>query len=168
MPAQDFESAAMLAGYFVAHGLWSVSEGAAFMPIVAHEGPEGRGFQKFTPEEGRRAAALRAEEWLTANPMGAERAVMVVDGFAELDGVGHDALIAYVVEYGPEMRSMHIVVPYRPKASEAGFAVHSPRFGDTRNIDREDLDEIGDFFFSGVVAHTAASPIWTASLDESV
>jgi hypothetical protein len=165
--ADDFELAAMLAGYFVAHGIWSVSEGARFAPMVAHEGPEGRGFQKFVGDDGG-TEARRAAEWLSANPMGAERAVMVVDGFAELDGVGRDALIAHVIEYGPELRSLHIVVPYRPKESDAGFAVHSPRFGGAENIDLSDLEQIGDAFFSGVVAHTAASPIWTANLDESV
>jgi hypothetical protein len=168
MSADDFESAAMLAGYFVAHGVWSISEGARFSPLVAHEGPEGRGFQKFVGEDDGRADALRAAEWLASNPTGAERAVMVVDGFAELDGVGHDALIAHVIEFGPLLRSLHIVVPYRPKKSDAGFAIHSPRFGGAENIELSDLAAIGDAFYAGVGAHSAASPIWTANLDESV
>jgi hypothetical protein len=163
----DFASAAALAGYFVAHSLWSVSDGAAVMPVVAHEGPEGRGFQKFASEEVG-GAARRAEEWLATNPSNAIHAVMVVDGFADFDGVRCDALIAHVIQYGPPRRSMHIVVPYRPKDSLQGFAVHSPRFGAAEGIQFEQLDALGDAFFSGVVSHTAASPIWTSHLDESV
>ena len=167
MAADEFANAAMLAGYFVAHGVWSVSDGASVIPMVAHEGPDGRGFQKFVGDEGG-GAARRAQEWLEDNPQGVARAVMVVDGFAELDGVRRDALIAHVIEYGPPRRSLHIVVPYRPPAADGGFAVHSPRFGAAENIEVADLDAVGDFFFSGVIAHTAASPIWTSHLDESV
>lgn len=158
----DFDDAARLAGYFVAHGMWSLSDGAMVSPMIAHEGAAGRGFQKFLD------GAQDAEEYLDSNPQGAERAVLVVDGFFELEGVRRDALIAHVIAYGPPRRSLHIVVPYRPANSDAGFAVHSPRFGNPENIAPERLDALGDAFFSGVVLHTAASPIWTSHLDESV
>jgi hypothetical protein len=158
----DFEDAARLAGYFVAHGMWSLSDGATVSPMIAHEGPGGRGFQKFLGDSD------TAEEYLEANPSGADRAVMIVDGYFEVEGVRRDALIARVVAYGPPRQSLHIVVPYRPARSDAGFAVHSPRFGNPENIDPVRLDALGDAFFSGVVLHTAASPIWTSHLDESV
>ena len=161
----DFNSAATLAGYFVAHGVWSVADGVACAPLVAYEGPDGRGFKKFDTDAG---AAGRAEEWLSANPQQADRAVMVVDGYAELDGIRHDALIARVVEYGPPCRTMHVVVPYRPAGSTEGFAVHSPRFGAAEGVAYEELDSLSEAFFAGVISHTAASPIWTSHLDESV
>lgn len=167
MDPEDFAAAAALAGYFVAHGLWSVSDGAPVIPMVAHEGDAGRGYQRFMAE-GAGAAALRAEEWLSENPPKACRAVMVVDGYAELDGVKRDALIAHVIEYGPPRRSLHIVLPYRPKDSDGGFAVHSPRFGAAEGLEAVDLEALGQAFFAGVGAHSAASGIWTEHLDESV
>lgn len=167
MDAEDFSAAAALAGYFVAHGLWSVSDGAAVIPMVAHEGETGRGYQRFLGEDAGQGAR-RAEEWMTENPHRASRAVMVVDGYAELDGVRRDALIAHVIEYGPPRRSLHIVLPYRRRDDEAGFAVHSPRFGGAEGLDQIDLDALGQAFFAGVGAHSAASEIWTEHLDESV
>ena len=158
----DFDDAARLAGYFVAHGMWSVSDGAVMSPLIAHEGPEGRAFQKFQGDTD------SAEEYLEANPANAIRAVMVVDGYFEIEGVRRDALIARVIAYGPPRQSLHLVAPPRPAGSDAAFAVHSPRFGNPENIDPERLDALGDAFFSGVVLHTAASPIWTSHLDESV
>lgn len=165
--SQDFAAAAALAGYFIAHGVWSVSDGAAVMPMVAHEGPDGRGFQKFVSDD-QGAGARQAEAWLQANPSNAERAVLVVDGFADLDGTRRDALIAHVIEYGPPRRSLHIVLPYRPRATDAGFAVHSPRFGAAEGLEDVDLEALGQAFFAGVGAHAAASSIWTDHLDESV
>jgi hypothetical protein len=164
---EDFSAAAALAGYFVAHGLWSVSDGAPVIPMVAHEGHAGRGYQRFLGD-GPGVAAQRAETWISENPDGVSRAVMVVDGYAELDGVRRDALIALVVEYGPPRRSLHIVLPYRRKDDVGGFAVHSPRFGGAEGLDAVDLEALGQAFFAGVGAHSAASEIWTDHLDESV
>jgi len=163
----DFSAAAALAGYFVAHGVWSISDGAQVVPMVAHEGTEGRGFQKFLSEDPG-ASARQAEAWLEGNPSNADRAVLVVDGFADLDGIRHDALIARVIEYGPPRRTLHIVLPYRPCRSDLGFAVHSPRFGGAEGMDGVDLESLGQAFFAGVGAHAAAAPIWTEHLDESV
>lgn len=167
MDSDDFAAAAALAGYFLAHGLWSVSDGAPVTPMVAHEGEAGRGYQKFMADEPL-AGARRAEEWLAENPQQASRAVMVLDGYAELDGVRRDALIAHVIEYGPPRQSLHIVLPYRRRDADGGFAVHSPRFGAPEGLERIDLDQLGKAFFAGVGAHSAASEIWTEHLDESV
>lgn len=163
----DFSSACTLAGYFVAHSLWSVSDGCVVLPMIAHEGPCGRGFQRFFGND-LAAGARDAQAWLDANPDEAAHAVMIVDGFADIDGHRHDALIARVVDYGPPQRSLHIVLPYRPKGTDLGFAVHSPRFGGPEGFGEIDLDALGKAFFRGVVSHSAAGPIWTAHLDESV
>lgn len=167
MDVEDFSAAAALAGYFVAHGLWTVSDGAVVIPMVAHEGDSGRGYQRFLGDDAD-GSARRAEEWLTDNPSNASRAVMVIDGYAELDGIRRDALIAHVIEYGPPRRSLKIVLPYRPKDADGGFAVHSPRFGAAQGLDEVDLEALGQAFFAGVGAHSAASTIWTDHLDESV
>jgi hypothetical protein len=163
----DFDQAATLAGYFVAHGVWSISDGASVIPMVADEGDHGRSFRKFVCEDSG-ASARQAEEWLEDNPAGAQRAVLVVDGFADLDGVRRDALIAHVIEYGPPRRSLHIVLPYRPRAALGGFAVHAPRFGGAEGMDGIDIGSLGRAFFAGVVAHTVAGPIWTEHLDDSI
>lgn len=157
----DLSHASALAGYFVAHGMWSISDGAAVRPTIVYVGSEGCCFHRFSIMQ-------RAEEWLEENPRDAMRAVLVVDGWAELDGVRHDALIARVVVYGPPRRALHVVVPYRPSHDALGFAVHSPRFGAAENIEMEEIEGLSDAFFSGVVSHIAASPIWTEHIDESV
>lgn len=164
----DFTEAVTLAGYFIAHGVWSVSDGAAVLPMVAQEGEDGRAIQRFTGDDDGSSGVRQAEEWLDGNPADANHAVLVVDGYAELDGVRRDALIARVISYGPPRRSLHIVVPYRPRDSTDGFAVHSPRFGGDTGLEGIDLDALGQAFFAGVGAHLAAAPIWQDHLDESI
>lgn len=163
----DFSAAVALAGYFLAHGIWSVSDGGAVFPMIAHEGEAGRAIQRFAGDDTV-SGVREAEEWLDENPSSAARAVMIVDGYADLEGTRRDALIARVISYGPPKRSLHIIVPYRPRDSAEGFAVHSPRFGADQGLEGIDLDALGQAFFSGVGAHLAAAPIWQEHLDESI
>ncbi len=163
----DFARAVALAGYFVAHGVWSASDGALVVPMVVLEGPEGRSFQRFSGED-LADSTRRAEQVLDENPQGATRAVMICDGYLDIDGVKHDALLARIVQYGTPTLRLQVVVPYRPAGSDDGFAVHSPRFGGAENLEGIDLDQLGRAFFGGVGAHVAAAPIWTEHLDESI
>ena len=86
-------------------------------PIV-HEGPEGRSFQRFGGDDVVENTR-RAEQLLDENPSGAVRAVMVCDGYLDIDGVKHDALLARIVEYGSPPRRLSVVVPSPSPRPEA-------------------------------------------------
>jgi hypothetical protein len=159
---------ARLAGFFAAHGIWSVSDGDTLMPMVGYEHADGsRGMDRFIVEDigdGARAG----KDALQANRNGSLRAVLVVDAYVQLPTGRTDALIIDAVEYGPTPRSMTMAVPYRPKPSPQGFAVHRPKFIEIVGVDEPDYEALGDAFFAGVDSHEEAAAIWNAHLDPSI
>ncbi len=159
---------ARLAGFFAAHGIWSVSDGATLIPLLRYEHANGdRGMDRFALDDvgdGARAG----QDALQANRRGSARAVLVVDAYLHLDSGRTDALIVEAVEYGPARWSMKMAVPYRPKPSPQGFAVHRPKFIQVIGVNEPDYAALADAFFAGVDSHEAAAAVWSAHLDPSV
>jgi hypothetical protein len=157
-----------LAGFFAAHGVWSVSDGATLIPLLGYEQASGeRGMSRFATDD-LGAAAQAGRDALEANAIGALRAVLVVDGYVHLEVGRIDALIVEAVEYGPQRRSVTMAVPYRPQASPGGFAVHRPKFLQLSGVDRQEAPALGEAFFAGVDSHERAAPVWNSHLDESL
>jgi hypothetical protein len=162
---EGFAPVAELAGYFLAHAVWCVSDGETLVPLVGHEGPRGRELVRFAHErleDGARAA----RDWLTSNPKDALRAISVVDGFISPGGIRTDAFISTVVAYKPARGSLEIVVPYRAAAAPEGFAVFPPKFFAPVGLG-DDLTGLGEAFFRGVDAHDQGGKIWAKFLDEA-
>lgn len=114
------------------------------------------------------AGAQAGQDALQANPRGAIRAALVVDGYLHLPSGRTDALIVEAVEYRPARRSFKMGVPYRPQPSPQGFAVHRPKFIKVVGFTQQDYPALADAFFAGVDSHERAAPIWTSYLDPSI
>jgi len=155
---------AHLAGFFAAHGVWCVSEGETLVPLLGYLHPDGEfGMDRLMFDdlaEGARAgqAALADGDpsWVGA--------VLVADGYVDLDHGKTDALLVEAVEYGPHRQTLRLAVPYRVAQDPRGFAVHRPKF---MNVE-SDLDVLAEAFFAGGASHTEAWAVWDAHLDESV
>jgi hypothetical protein len=159
---------AQLAGFFAAHGIWSVSDGATLIPMLGFERGNGeRGMSRFVLDD-LGAAAQAGREALAANPEGVARAALVVDGYVHLEAGKVDALIVEAVEYGPQHLSLTIAVPYRPPARPGGFAVHRPKFLSMTGVDRQQAGGLAEAFFAGVDGHEQAATVWNAHLDDSL
>ncbi|MGZ3474167.1 MAG: hypothetical protein ACXWUG_07480, partial [Polyangiales bacterium] len=90
-------------------------------------------------------------------------------GYFTDKGMKYDALVIHAVDYFPRMRTLDIVVPYRPKSASAPFAVHKPKFVDYAGFDfKAEFVPIAEAFFRGVDSHQEASKVWSDHLDESV
>jgi hypothetical protein len=157
---------ARLAGFFTAHGIWSVSGGETLIPILGYEHGDGEyGMDRFVLDDvgdGARAG----QESLRLNKHDASRAVLVVDGYVHLDTGKTDSLIVDAVNY--DGGSLKIAVPYRPQPSSLGFAVHRPKFLEIGGVDRRDYEALGEAFFEGVDSHEAAAQVWNAHYDPSL
>jgi hypothetical protein len=155
--------AAELAGSALAHAVWCMSEEdeGPFAPTIAYDGAAGRSFLMFDDDD-HDAAVERGRAWLAANPRGAERAVLVCDGYTDRDGVLVDALIAEVNDYVGG-KSFIIAVPYRPLASSDGFAVFAARFLLATDIDQAPLPAFG----RGIATHEDAAAAWIAHFDHA-
>jgi hypothetical protein len=166
VPSTDaLSDAAELAGSALAHAVWCMSEEdeGPFAPTVAYDGAEGRKFLMFDDEDYD-AAVERGQAWMAANPQGATRAVLVCDGYTDRNGTLVDALIAEVVDYGGQ-QSFIVTVPYRPVASEAGFAVFGARF----MLADEAIDQapLLAAFGRGIATHEDAAAAWINHFDNT-
>jgi hypothetical protein len=156
-----------LAGFFAAHGIWSVSDGETLTPLLGYEQADGsRGMDRFVFDDI--ADAVRAgQDALAANLRGSVRAVLVIDGYVQLDADRTDALIVEAVEYGPAGQSMKMAVPYRPGSAPGGFAVFRPKFIDVVGVSEPDYAALGEAFLAGVGSHESAALVWNAHLDQT-
>lgn len=158
-----------MAGFFAAHGVWSVSDGETLIPMLAYEHPDGeRGMDRLVHDDVGDAAAA-GQEALHAGRDGWVRAALVVDAYLRLETSRVDALVVEAVEYGPARRSLKMAVPYRPRPTPQGFAVYRPKFVEVTGVDDPDFAALADAFFAGVDSHEKAAEVWNAHLvDESV
>jgi hypothetical protein len=84
---------ARLAGFFAAHGIWSVCDGATLTPLLGYEQADGsRGMDRFVSDDIA-DAVLTGQDALEANRRGSARAVLVTDAHVQLDTGRTDALI---------------------------------------------------------------------------
>jgi len=158
---------ARLAGFFAAHGIWSVADGGTLTPLMGYEQADGsRGLDRFAADDT--AEAVRAgQDALRANQRGSVRAVLVTDAYIQLDVGRTDALIVEGVEYGPARQSMTMAIPYRPQSSPHGFAVYRPKFVEVIGVNEPDYGAFADAFFVGVDSHEQAAAVWNAHLDQT-
>lgn len=159
-------AAVEFAGFLLAHGIWSVSQGETLMPMLGYSASGERTLLQL--ESGRTEDMVaQGTEFLAANSENASHAALIYDGYARLPEGRLDALIADVVAYDTPRRSLQIVVPYRNADAEEGFAVHRPKF---QGVAAATIDprEITAAFFRGVNSHEMAAPIWNEHLDQSV
>lgn len=158
---------ALLAGFFAAHGIWSVSDGETLTPLLGFELPSGeRGMDRFVSDDIA-SGAHAGQEALHKNPRGAARAVLVADAYLNLDTGRTDALIVEAHDYSAG-HLLRMAVPYRPKSSEQGFAVHRPKFMEVVGAEQGEFEALGDAFFAGVEAHEEAAEVWREHLDPSL
>lgn len=158
-----------LCGFYAAHGVWSVSDGAALIPMLGFEQADGeRGMTRFVAGDlGESARAGQAA--LAANAEGRRRAVLVVDGYVHLEVGRVDALILEAVDYAsPQRWEVTVAVPYRPASSPDGFAVYRPKFLKISGENPPDRHEFGPAFFAGVDGHSEAREVWNAHIDNSL
>jgi hypothetical protein len=158
---------ARLAGFFAAHGIWSIGDGETLIPILGYEQPGGtRGMDRLITG-GSADATQAGQDALAANRHGGVRAVLVIDAYIQLGTGRTDALIIEAVEYGPPRQSLKLAVPYRPASALEGLAVYRPKFIEVTGISEPDFAALGEAFFTGVDSHEQASAVWNAHLDQS-
>jgi hypothetical protein len=159
---------AEMAGFFAAHGIWSVSGGATLIPLLGYLDTDGnRGMDRLVADDAA-DAARSGQEALEAGRPGWVRAVLVVDTYLHLDRGRTDALVIDAIEYFPARQSMKLAIPYRPRSTSQGFAVYRPKFIGISGISEPDWGVLGTAFYTGVDSHEPAAAVWNAHLlDES-
>jgi hypothetical protein len=136
-------------------------------PLLGYEQADGsRGMDRFVADD-LGESAQRGQGALQNNEHESARAVLVVDGYVHLDTGRTDALIVEAVDYVCS-QSFKVAVPYRPRQSSTGFAVHRPKFLDVAGVQAPDYVALAQAFFAGVDSHEEAAVIWNDHLDETI
>lgn len=163
----QMELAARLAGFFSAHAIWCVSDGSVLIPILAVDMPDGtRAMHRLAAPTFEESAAI-GRRWIERNEKGADRAVLIYDGFITLPTGKVDALLVTIRVYGGTPQSMSMAIPYRAAKDGQKFAVHRPKFLGSDGGE-PDYQLIGSAFFESVARHDKAAPVWNEHLDESL
>ncbi len=158
---------ARLAGFFTAHGIWCVSEGETLVPLLGYEHADGEyGMNRLMYDDYAEGARAGQDALADGDPSWVG-AVLVADGYIDLEQGKTDALLVEAVQYGAYRQSLQLAVPYRLAGDPRGFAVHRPKFMNARCGDPA-FDATAEAFFVGAASHTEAHAVWDAHLDESV
>jgi len=159
-------TASKLAGFFAAHAIWSVSDGATLIPMLAYTtADDERNMERFVMDDYAAAVALGKRK-LDANEMDAIDATLLYDGRIL---VGKEKVHAIIIEMRTYLwldSEAVIAVPYTPKTS-GRFLVHKPKLLAWENCDDFDVNAAFHSFFEGVDEHEQGSKIWNECLDES-
>jgi hypothetical protein len=155
-----------LAGFFAAHAVWCVADGATLIPLGAHlNGAGERQMSRFAAdrlEEG----VQKGHEWLASLPADVEDAVLIYDGYVTLGSWRTDALMVEVRSKAPAAE-LTMALPYRHADDKAGFAVYRPKFMSHTGSGAPDYAALGEAFFRGVDQHEQGAKVWNAHIDES-
>ena len=142
------DKALELAGFFTAHAVWCVADGAPLVPLLAEESADGRRMMRFTEpllEEG----VAKAREHFDANPDRCERAVLVYDGYLQTPQGRRDALFVKLRSHADPVATLGLAIPYRHANSAGGFAVHRLQFTGWEGEGTPDAQAFAEAFFRG-------------------
>ena len=160
-------TASELAGFFAAHAIWCVSDGATLIPMLAYTTADGeRKMDRLVINDDLESSVTYGKERLESNDVDAEDAVLLYDGRIS---IGHEKVDAIIIEmrayFSPDSRAI-IAVPYTPKAS-GKLRVHKPKLLAWESCDDFDMKVALKVFFDGVDGHEQGAQIWNDCLDES-
>ena len=160
-------TASALAGFLAAHAIWSVSDGETLIPILGYVGEDEKRVMNRLVGPDAAAAVAQGKEQLASNPMDANDAVLLYDGFITVGDRKLDAIIIEIRAYFSPQSEATLAVPYTPKGSGT-FRVHKPKVLVWKDCEDFDLERALNAFWTGVGAHEQGNKIWAAALDESV
>ena len=156
-----------LAGFFAAHGIWCVSDSGPLIPMLGQQQADGSKQMFRFAHDRLELGVEQGREALSENLDGAERAVLVYDGYIQLEAGKTDALFLEVESFAEPRQSFAIAVPYRNCDHADGFAVYRPKFLSIAGV-APDGAALAAAFFQGVESHEQGAAVWAEHLDESV
>jgi hypothetical protein len=158
-------SAALLAGFFAAHAVWSVSDGETLVPIYAYVDASGQRHMDRLVADTLEQSVNAGRKRLSDNPDHAAAAVLIVDGYIPLSGTKTDSLILEVRIYGDSPKNVTMAVPYVPPTANVQFKVYRPKILEFPT--GEDAQSFTESFWKGVEAHTKGAEVWNSHIDQT-
>ena len=159
-------SASHLAGFFGAHAIWCVSDGETLIPMLAYTQENGERTMNRLAGELEAAVAFGKEQ-LASNPMDANDAVLLYDGYVTVGETQFDAIFVEIRAYFSPRSEVVVALPYTALASGT-FRVHRPQLLVWKECEDFDVDQALQAFWSGASSHEEGFKVWSAALDETM
>jgi len=159
-------TAGELGGFSAAHAIWSVSDGSTLIPMLTCVDQNNERQMIRLVQDQLEKAVQDGKARLEANPMDANDAALLYDGYITHDGAQVDAVIIELRSYFSPGSRVAIAVPYTP-GSGASFKVHKPKLLQWSACEDFDVEAVFKAFFTGIGQHEQGARIWADSLDES-
>lgn len=157
-----------LAGFIAAHGIWSIGDGSALVPIQACIKEDGQRLMNRLVMDRLEDAVALGREKLNSNDEDANDAVLVFDGRIPIGASKFDAMIVEIRAYFSPWSKVTMAIPYSPANGSQPFRVHKPKYLQWENCDDFDLNICVNAFFNGVDSHIEAAKFWNGHLDQSI
>lgn len=157
---------AELAGFSSAHAIWSVSDGSTLIPMLTYADQNNERQMIRLVQQPLEVAVQDGKARLDTNPMDANDAALLYDGYIAHEGAQVDAVIIELRSYFSPDSRIAIAVPYTPGSGDR-FKVHKPKLLQWAGCEDFDVNEIFKAFFTGIGQHEQGARIWADSLDES-
>jgi len=158
-------ASAVLAGFFAAHAVWSVSDGETLVPIYAYIDASGDRHLERLVADTLEGSVDVGRKWLSENPHHALCAVWIFDGFIPLVDGKTDALILEIANYGDAAASVTMAVPYVTQSTQTAFKVYRPKV--IKFPAGQNAQGFIEAFWKGVDEHKQGAEVWASHLDQS-
>lgn len=170
----DWEAAADHAGFLLAWGMFTASDGSPVAPTVLVPLRDGTTQMVDFSFYGDGAAAHQgAQDRLEKNPDKSPYQALLYDGFANLPGGRTDALTVELRCYGGGLFSgrkaltLKVTGPYRSAQDAQGFAIHSPKLLECSAPKAQHAGLLRRFY-QGIYRFQSGRFGWDRYLDESL
>lgn len=158
--------AAQLAGLFTAHAIRFLADGETLHPMLGVQMPDGSKTLRRLVEGEPDAIVAESQKWLAANPENAASAVLIYDGYINMEEGTTDAILLEARHYADKPTSFGIAIPYHASTSATGFGLLRPKFIALQELEQETIQDLVDRFYKGVETDEKGAAIWNAHLAE--
>ncbi len=157
-----------LAGFFAAHGVWSIGDKGPVIPMYAYtlENNEMNMLRLVTEEY--ETAVMAGKQRLEQNKEDANDAVLIYDGFITIGEKKYDALIIDIRSHFSPASKAQMVIPYTPEKEGLPISIHKPKISIWENCEDFDMNDCINIFFEGVDSHQEGAAFWNKHIDQSV
>jgi len=159
-----------VAGYYMSVAVHFLSAGGGSLVPLGGSVRDNMTVARWFDAEQLEVGVAEGRAWLETNPDNLDRAVLVFDGYYNLQDRRLDALHAEIVDYAHPRQTFRLALPYRPASSPEGFTVYRPKFIFESHDTMDDSLSVtlGQAFMSGTEAYAEGSDVWERSKDESL
>lgn len=150
---------AEMAGYFLGHALWSVSDGEVLVPILGYlKADDSRSMQRLAM--GSIQAVATGERRINALQPDERGAVFIKDALVTLPTGKTDCLSLDIRFADGGQRQLQYLLPYRNAAHASGFAVHRLKVSQWHGLSMEEVDAFTQALFDGLNSHEQGGALW--------